>query len=71
MMSSLDAQALLKRKEAAAYLGGIAEQTLAVWASTGRGPAFVKIGRLVRYRRSDLDEWLREHTVVHHKRDRT
>ena len=25
---------------------------------TGRGPRFVRLGRLVRYRRSDLEQWL-------------
>jgi len=28
------------------------------------GPDFIKIGRSVRYLRSDLDKWLQEHRVV-------
>jgi len=28
------------------------------WRLQGRGPAYLKIGTLVRYRRSDLDLWL-------------
>ena len=52
---------LLTRREAAAYLG-VAEQTLAVWKCTGRRSlAFVKIGRLVRYRKADLDAFILEH----------
>lgn len=52
---------LLTRREAAAYLG-IAEQTLAVWKCTGRRALpFVKIGRLVRYRKADLDAFIIEH----------
>lgn len=37
---------------------GIAEQTLANWRSAGTGPRFVKVGVLVRYRRSDVEAWL-------------
>ena len=33
-------------------------QTLAVWRSEKRGPAYVKIGRRVFYRRSDIAKWL-------------
>lgn len=52
---------LLTRREAAAYLG-VAEQTLAVWKCTGRRSLpFVKIGRLVRYRKADLDAFILEH----------
>lgn len=49
---------LLTRKEAAAYLG-IAEQTLAIWHCTGRYHLpCAKIGRLVRYRKDDLDAFI-------------
>lgn len=49
---------LMTREQAAQYLG-IAPQTLAAWAATGRySLPFVKLGRLVRYRRVDLDAWL-------------
>ena len=52
---------LFTRREAAAYLG-VAEQTLAVWKCTGRRSLpFVKIGRLVRYRKADLDAFILEH----------
>lgn len=53
---------LLSRKEAALYLG-VAEQTLAVWKSTGRHKIpILKIGRLVRYRIADLDAFLERMT---------
>ncbi len=49
---------LLSRKEAAAYLG-VAEQTLAIWKTTGRySLPVVKIGRLAKYRKSDLDAFI-------------
>jgi excisionase family DNA binding protein len=54
---------LLTRKEAAAYLG-LAEQTLAIWKSSSRYDLpVIKVGRLVKYRRSDLDAFLNRHTV--------
>ena len=49
---------LLDEKQAAAKLG-ITPGTLSVWRSTGRySLPFVKVGRNVRYRSSDLDRWL-------------
>ncbi len=54
---------LLTRKEAAVYLG-IAEMTLSIWKSTGRyNLPVVKIGRLVRYKKSDLDAFIERRTV--------
>lgn len=54
---------LLTRREAAAYLG-VTPETLAVWASTRRYPLrFVKIGRLSKYRKSDLDAFINSRTV--------
>ncbi|MCI1914620.1 MAG: helix-turn-helix domain-containing protein [Bifidobacteriaceae bacterium] len=32
--------------------------TLAQWRFYGRGPAFVKTGRSVQYKRAELDKWL-------------
>ena len=32
--------------------------TLENWRSAGRGPSFVKVGRLVRYRAEDLEAWI-------------
>ena len=32
-------------------------KTLAEWASKGKGPKFVKIGRFARYRLSDVIAW--------------
>ena len=37
--------------------------TLAHWRSEGRGPAFVKMGRRVAYRGSDLNKWLADRTI--------
>lgn len=37
--------------------------TLAKWRMTGDGPRFVKVGRAVRYRQSDIEDWLASRTV--------
>ncbi len=55
---------LLSRREAAAYLG-ITERTLAVWACVKRyNLPYVKIGRLVKYRRCDLDSFIERQTIT-------
>jgi excisionase family DNA binding protein len=53
---------LLTRRETAEFLK-LREQTLACMACQGRGPAYIKCGRAVRYRKSDLDAWLESRTV--------
>ena len=53
----------LTETEAADYLS-LKQHTLAVWRSTGRyGLPFVKIGSKVRYRRDELDAWMKSRTV--------
>lgn len=54
---------MLTRREAAAYLG-LQPITLSAWASTGReNLPYLRMGRSIRYRRSDLEKWLIAHTV--------
>ncbi|RTL37202.1 MAG: DNA-binding protein [Candidatus Melainabacteria bacterium] len=54
---------LLTRKEAALYLG-VTEQTLAVWKCTKRyNLPVVKVGRLVKYKKSDLDQFIKIRTL--------
>ncbi len=49
---------LLDEKQAAEHLT-VSPGTLSVWRSTGRyNLPFVKVGRMVRYRLTDLDAWL-------------
>ena len=63
MSSVIASDKLLTRAEAAEYLG-LCPQTLAVWAITGRyNLSMIKVGRSVRYRKSDLDAWLERRTV--------
>ena len=55
---ALESEKLLTRKETAEMLG-ISEGTLAVWASTKRYHLdYVKIGRCVRYRLSDIERFI-------------
>ena len=54
---------LLTPKEAAEFLE-IPPGTLAQWRSQRRGPPYIKLEeRLVRYRRSDLEEYLSGHLI--------
>ena len=43
--------------EAAQQLG-LKRTTLEAWRCRGGGPKFVKLGRLVKYRQSDLDDFI-------------
>lgn len=52
---------LLNNDEAADELG-ISRRTLPVWRVQGKGPQFVKIGKLVRYERMALEAWKQANT---------
>lgn len=76
-----DEDELLTAPEAAAVVK-FKVTTLAVWRCEGKGPAYLKVNRSVRYRRSDLMAWVNgsdqvrqqiEETAECHadKRDRT
>jgi excisionase family DNA binding protein len=41
---------------------GVSRSTLQSWRSAGRGPRFIKLGRLIRYRSSDVDAYLQAQT---------
>jgi predicted DNA-binding transcriptional regulator AlpA len=61
----------LNPMEAAEYLRS-SKSTLAKRRLKGDGPAFVRIGRAVRYRQSDLDCWMdASTTLVARRRRRT
>ena len=52
---------LLTIDEASEYLG-ISKLTLYGWVSA-RKLAFVKVGRLVKFKQDQLDKWIDQHTV--------
>ena len=50
--------------EDVAQITGLSVETLAQWRSQRKGIPFLKLSRnVVRYRQSDLDEWLAERIV--------
>jgi hypothetical protein len=57
-----DPDALLVETHAAQLLS-LSARTLQAWRLTSRGPAFVRAGRAVRYRRRDLLAWIDANTV--------
>lgn len=55
---------LFDEVSAGSYIGGstapISARTLQRWRLEGVGPVYVKLGRLVRYRQTDLDAFIEE-----------
>lgn len=63
MSVAIQSDALLTQEQAAEILG-VSPGSLEVWRSTRRyAIPYVKVGRLVRYRRSDLEQWLQSRTI--------
>lgn len=60
---------ILTEDEAAKYIG-MSRSFLNADRSNGprpkrtKGPAFLKIGKAVRYRKADLDEWLQQNRII-------
>ncbi len=62
-MAILSPTELMSDREAGAYLG-VSPTTLTVWRCTHRyAIPFIRVGRLIKYRRADLDRWLESRTV--------
>lgn len=55
---------LLTQEEAAQILGLKNPRTLAAWRLRRRGPAWIAVGRLPRYRRSDIEAFIASRRVV-------
>ena len=62
MSTVFTAGQMLTTREAAHRLG-LAAGTLGNKRSRGEGPAFVRIGRAVRYPESSLEEFVRRHQI--------
>jgi hypothetical protein len=56
-----DDDALLAEVRAAELLC-LSTRTLQAWRMKGEGPAYVRAGRAIRYRRRDLIAWVNENT---------
>lgn len=50
---------LEKPPQVAEYLG-VPVKTLYAWSSRGAGPRVIRVGKHLRYRRSDVDAWLEQ-----------
>jgi excisionase family DNA binding protein len=61
-ISISDHDALLTEVQAAEVLN-LSTRTLQAWRTKGSGPAFVRAGRAIRYRRRDLLTWMDANTV--------
>jgi hypothetical protein len=48
---------------AAAEMLGLSTRTLQSWRIVGSGPAYVRAGRAIRYRRRDLLTWIDANTI--------
>ena len=55
-----DAPEVLSAKQAASYLG-CSREHLARLRIRGTGPKFAKLGKMIRYRKTEIDKWLDEH----------
>lgn len=53
-------EALATTAEVADFLREVPKHTLEQWRSQGKGPKYLKVGRHVRYRWSDVNAWLDE-----------
>lgn len=54
---------LLTGKELASRLG-VKATTVEQWRFYRKGPAYVRVGRAIRYRMEDVEEWLKNRRVV-------
>ncbi len=53
---------LLSEPQAARILN-VSIRTLQAWRCAAKGPPFIRVGRAIRYRRSDLEQYLKDSTV--------
>ena len=63
-------QGWISRTDLAQELG-VCEETLRRWADARRGPAFVKAGRKILYRRTAVLDWLETQEVRQPRRSRS
>lgn len=47
----------------AAELLGLSERTLENWRWQRKGPSYVKLGRSIRYRKTDVENWIKANIV--------
>lgn len=67
--NTIDPDTLLTEVAAAKQLK-LSIRTLQAWRCRGMGPAFVRVGRAIRYRYCDLLDWVKANTVQPDKASR-
>lgn len=58
MTTREDVARLTVKPTAAAEMLGLSRGTLANWRAEGRGPRYIKSGKQILYRVSDIEAWL-------------
>jgi len=53
----MEIETAMDYQTAAKYIG-CSSSALRQWKRLGKGPSYYKLGKLVRYRKADLDNWL-------------
>jgi len=64
MLEHMTDEHLLTPREVSEYLN-VRVATLAAWRYTGDGPAYVRLGRMIRYQRSDIEDYVSVSRVDH------
>lgn len=62
LIETSDSQELFDDNEVAPMMR-VLPQTLPVWRSQGKGPAYLKLGRRVFYRRADILAWMEAQVI--------
>jgi len=58
-----DSETLALTESEASRQIGVSISGLRKWRKNGQGPRYIKLGRLIRYRSSEIQSWLAAHTV--------
>lgn len=64
MGQELRAQLGIMTTEEVARTLEVTEHTLAMWRAEKKGPNFVKLGRAIFYRRSDVQDWINGNVIA-------
>lgn len=54
---------VLSLQQASAYLG-VSQAAIRAWKRNGKAPAFFRAGKLLRFRKVDLDRWIESRLVA-------
>jgi helix-turn-helix protein len=54
---------ILTEREAAAMIADLKPQTLAKWRQRKLGPAYLKLGGKIRYKVTDIEQWIERNRV--------